>query len=233
MKKAGIICAGDDELRPFLEILTEFKVTKHAQLDFYDGKLNGFPAVMLYSGVGKVNAAVAAQVMIDYYGVEFIVNAGVCGGIAEGVDIFDTVITEKAAYHDADRDILTEFHPFMPDIYFKSDPYLLQAAKHLAAADPTVHIGVSVTGDRFIAGGEREKIKAELSPLSADMETAAIAQVCYANGMPFIAVRTVTDNAACDGAENFEANCLKASEISKNLVIKLMREVADSPRAFP
>lgn len=225
MKKSGIICAGDDELKPFLSDLKKIKITEKAMLTFYEGELDGFPAVTLYSGVGKVNAAVAAQVLIDFYGVDFIVNAGTCGGMAENIGIFDTIITEKCAYHDMEEDILTEFHPFLHDIYFKSDAALLKAAGSIAVNDASVYTGITVTGEQFIDNRSRGGINAKFSPLSVDMETAAIAQVCHANKVPFIAVRTVTDNPANDGADNFEANCLKASEISKNFVKKLLAKV--------
>lgn len=224
MKKAGIICASDSELKPFLSDLKKIKKTEKALLSFYEGELYGFPAVILYSGVGKVNAAVAAQLMTDFYSPDFIVNAGTCGGIAENISIFDTVITAKCAYHDTDKDILTEFHPFLPDIYFKSDAGLLKAAGIIARNDRSVHIGTTVTGDRFIGDTAREQINTEFSPLSVDMETAAIAHVCHVNKLPFIALRTVTDNADHSGADSFEANCIKAAEISESFVKKLLAE---------
>ena len=229
--KIGIICAGDSELEPFLSCITEPAVSQKAMLTVYEGMLCGARVAMLFSGVCKVNAAVATQILIDTYHVDAVINAGTAGGMDETVELFDTVISNEVAYHDVQEDILTEFHPWMPSVFFPADEGLLSAAHRAAEQVKTpVRFGRMVTGEAFITDDGREEINAKLHPLTVDMETAAIAHVCYVNRIPFIAVRTVTDTAAHSGADTFEANCERASRIARDVTSVLIGEIkAGSP----
>ena len=111
VKKLGIICAGDDELAPFLEELEVSSTIEKAMLKFYEGKLCGFEVVILFCGACKVNAAIATQILIDSFHVNAVINAGTAGGMDPALKIFDTVISTEVAYHDVEEEILTEFHP--------------------------------------------------------------------------------------------------------------------------
>lgn len=79
--KIGILCAGDDELAPFLPLIKGCCVTEKAMLKFYTGRINGIDVAALFSGVCKVNAAIASQLLIDLFGVDAIINAGTAGGM--------------------------------------------------------------------------------------------------------------------------------------------------------
>lgn len=82
--KIGILCAGDDELAPFLPLIKGCCVTEKAMLKFYTGRIHGIDVAALFSGVCKVNAAIASQLLIDLFGVDAIINAGTAGGMAPG-----------------------------------------------------------------------------------------------------------------------------------------------------
>ncbi len=230
MSKVGIICAGDCELEPFLPHLENVKISKKAMLKFYVGQINGLEVITLFSGVCKTNAAIAAQVLIDHFGADIIINAGTAGGMDQRLEIFDTVIATEAAYYDMDENILTAFHPWMDSIYFKSDQTLLdlakEAVKHIEPKGK-VYFGRMITGEKFIIDESRDEINAVFNPLSVDMETASIAHVCYVNKIPFIAIRCVTDTATHSGAEYFEKNYVAASGIAKNIVLQLLTEIKD------
>ncbi len=228
--KIGILCAGDRELAPFLPHIQNCKESKKAMLKFYEGTINNVDIVTLYSGVCKTNAAVASQILIDNYNVDLIINAGTAGGMDSKLEIFDTVITTEVAHHDVNEDILTEFHPWMPSIYFRADETLLklsqQVAKHfMSESDNAIYFGRTITGEKFITDHGRDEINSFFCPLSVDMETASIAQVCYVNSIPFIAIRTLTDTATHSGGENFDKNCDKASTISKDIVLELLNKI--------
>lgn len=228
--KIGIICAGDSEIEPFLPHLQNCRTSEKAMLKIYEGIINGVSVVALFSGVCKVNAAIATQILIDTYCVNAIINAGTAGGMDKKVNIFDTIISTQAAYHDVHDNILTEFHPWMPSIYFNSDSLLLDLSRksiQYKKTDYAVYFGKMVTGEKFIEDNIRESINTKYAPLSVDMETASIAHVCYVNNIPFIAIRTITDTATHCGIDNFEKNCEKASEISKNFVLGLLKEIKD------
>lgn len=224
MKKIGIICAGDEELEPFLSHIEETTIREKAMLKFYEGKINNVSIVALYSGVCKVNAAIAAQILIDTYDIHCIINAGTAGGMDEGIELFDTIISTEIAYHDVEDDILTEFHPWMPSIYFQADETLLALAKTLSKENK-IHFGRMVTGEKFIEDNRRGTINEKYQPLSVDMETASIAHVCYANKVPFIAIRSITDTATHAGIENFEKNCKEASVIAKDVTLSFIERL--------
>ncbi len=227
--KIGIICASDDELSPFLQIIEDYKVIEKAMLKFYEGTICGMEAVALFSGVCKVNAAIASQILIDDFGVNTIINSGVAGGMDLKLQIFDTVISTESYYHDVAEDILTEFHPWMETAFFKADSKLIEVSKVSAKnikTEGTIYWGRMATGESFIKDAGRQEINDKFSPLSVDMETASIAHVCYVNNVPFISIRCITDTASHSGKEHFEENVMKASKIAAKITESLIRNLA-------
>ncbi len=229
--RVGIICAGDREVAPFLPIICECKTTEKAMLKFYEGTISDVEVVVLFSGVCKVNAAIATQILIDTYHANTIINAGVAGGMNERLEIFDTVISTEVAYHDVAPNILTEFHPWLETVFFKADQGLLSVAKKAVdklEQNYKVFWGRMVTGEAFIADEGREKINEQFEPLTVDMETASIAHVCYVNNIPFISVRSITDTASHSGIGHFEENCEKAAGIAKDITVALLTELRNN-----
>lgn len=228
--KVGIICAGDTELAPFLPLIKDCKTSEKAMLKFYEGKIENVDVVTLFSGVCKVNAAIATQILIDTYHVNMIINAGTAGGMDPKLDIFDTVISTEVAYHDVHEEILTEFHPWMENVFFKADEELLKLSEKAVAklnTDYRIVWGRMVTGEAFITDEGRDEINEQFAPLTVDMETGSIAHVCYVNQVPFIAIRSITDTPSHSGSEYFEENCEKASVIAKEITVALLAEIRD------
>ena len=215
--KIGIICAVDTELAPFLPHIKNCKTSQKAMLTIYEGEINGRSIAALCCGVGTTNAAIATQILIDMYGVSAVINSGTAGGMDPRLQLFDTVICTEAVYHDVQEDILTGFHPNLPSVCFKACENLIEKTKNAK-----VHYGRLVTGNKFIDDQGRDEINAKFSPLAVDMETAAIAHVCYVNNVPYVAVRTITDTADHSGVGTFEENCPKASGISKDVVLGIL-----------
>ncbi|WP_455683015.1 5'-methylthioadenosine/S-adenosylhomocysteine nucleosidase [Thomasclavelia sp.] len=227
--KVGIICAGDEEFMPFLPLIRDCKIKERAMLKFYEGKINSIEVIALFSGVCKVNAAIASQLLIDIYDIDIIINSGTAGGMNPDLEIFDTVISTEICYHDVASDILTEFHPWMKSIFFEADQELIELSKlavnKIKLAGKVIW-GRMVTGESFITNEERQKIYDEFVPLTVDMETASIAHVCYVNSIPFISIRCITDTVTHSGIDNFEKNCIKASIIAKNITVALLNEIS-------
>lgn len=227
--KVGILCAGDREFAPFLPMLERCRITERAMLRFHEGLIENVPAVALYSGVCKVNAAIAVQLLIDHFGCGAIINAGTAGGMTEDLRIFDTVVCTEAVYHDVAGHILTEFHPWLDAPSFKADRDLLNLAGMAAqriSGGRRIAFGRMATGEAFIEDGQRESICHRLAPLTVDMETAAIAHVCHVNRTPFIAVRTITDTPDHSGLTAFEQNCAEAAQLSAEFV-RAMLQICD------
>ena len=226
MKQIGILCAGDTELAPFLEHMKGQQITEKAMLKFHTGTINHVNVAAVYSGVCKVNAAIAAQLLIDMFHVDLIINAGTAGGMKEGVQLFDTVISERVIYHDVADDILTGFHPWLKSNYFPADQELCAIARaYSRTSKHPVLFGTMVTGEQFIEDEKREEINQKFDPLSTDMETAGVAHVCYVNRIPFLAVRTITDTVTHQGIETFDQNCEAASEISAEIVLGILGQL--------
>lgn len=229
MKTLGIVCASDTELEPFLSYVPGCSVTEKSMLKFYSGSIKGFDVVLVYSGVCKVNAAIATQVLIDCFQVDGIINAGTAGGMAGEVNLFDTVISKCMAYHDVAEDILTEFHPWLKENCFRPDPALYAAAQTYRKKSPfPMLFGTMVTGEQFIEDEKRDEINRNYAPLSVDMETVSMAHVCYVNHIPFLSVRTITDTADHKGIENFEKNCEAASKRSAEIVIGILGHLQEN-----
>ena len=229
--KIGIICAGDEELSPFLPLIKDCKTVEKAMLKFYIGRIDGMEIAALFSGVYKVNAAIGVQLLVDLFGADMIINSGTAGGMDPGLDIFDTVISTEVCYHDVAPDILTEFHPWMESVFFKADLKLISLSKTAVKKirpDGKVVWGRMATGESFITDEGRLRINQEFSPLTVDMETASIAHVCYVNRIPFLSIRCITDTAEHSGLDNFDENCAKASVIAKDITVALLTEIKNA-----
>lgn len=231
--KIGIICATDDELAPFLSMIDNCNIIKKAMLKFYEGEINGMQVVTLFSGVCKVNAAIATQILIDNFNVNMVINSGTAGGMNPKLKIFDTVISTEVCYHDVAQDTLTEFHPWLKTVFFKANQELIKISKSAVKnieSKNNVFWGRIVTGEAFITDMGRKKINDEFAPLAVDMETASIAHVCYVNKIPFLSIRCITDTAEHKGVENFEKNSIKSSIIAKNITLAILKEYMNQHR---
>ena len=226
--KIGILCASDEELAPFLPCIEGDTVTERAKLRFHCGKIGSADVVAVFSGVCKVNAAIAAQLLIERFGAELVLNAGTAGGMAPSLELLDTVISTEVVYHDVSPFILTQFHPWMETEFFRADEKLL-AASHRAAEtlEPARRViwGRMATGEAFIDSEGRADVNRRYSPLCVDMESAGVAHVCYAFDVPFLSIRSLSDTADHRGVENFEANSRAASEASRDVTLALIRQL--------
>jgi len=223
--KIGIICAVDTELHPFLPHIQNPVITKKAMLAFHSGTIHNIPITAVFCGVGKTNATIATQILIDTYGATTIINSGSAGGMCDTLQLFDTVICTECAHHDVHEGILTGFHPYLTSVFIKSCENLTALSKKAISTlglTAKTHFGRMVTGETFIEDDGRADINTQFSPLSVDMETASIAHTCYVNSIPYIAIRTITDTAIHSGEDTFEKNLPKASEISKNIVVEIL-----------
>ena len=197
--KLGIIGAMDVEVAVLKERMENVTVALHARSEYFEGTLEGLPAVVVQCGVGKVNAALCAQILISVYGVTHIVNTGIAGSLCAELDIGDLVVSRDAIHHDFDlrfwgRPIGQV--PGMEVTAFPADGNLIAAAFSAAEAVNPGHnkIGRVASGDQFICSSEqKQKIIADTQALCAEMEGASIAHAAYRNGVPFVILRAISD----------------------------------------
>ncbi|MCL2364782.1 MAG: 5'-methylthioadenosine/adenosylhomocysteine nucleosidase [Defluviitaleaceae bacterium] len=210
----GIIGPCEDEIQPFICKLEDVTTAEHAMVKFHSGTYNGLDVVALFCGVCKVNAAIATQILINKYDVTHIIVTGVAGAIDASLAISDTIISSEIGYHDVADGILTNYHPWMESVYFKADQGLFDDILRANDGDDTVQPGKIVTGEAFIHQEGRDVIIDKHAPHCVDMETAAIAHVCYANDVPFVAIRSISDTPHESGSESFEKYFKQAAEKS-------------------
>ena len=224
--KIGILCALERELAPFLPWIKDEYIHEKAMLTVHEGMIEGIETAVLFSGVCKVNAAIAAQMLINICACDAIIVSGTAGGVDERLRVYDTVVSTEVAYHDVAHGILTEYHPWMPSIYFQADTKLVQLAMRIfnqTDKPGNIYAGRIVTGEQFIDKETYPAIQTEYAPLCVDMETASVAHVCYVNSIPFVAIRTITDVTSEDDANAFEVNCDDAAKISADIVRQMLR----------
>jgi len=231
--RIGIIGPTEREIVPFISKILNKKLSEHAMLKFYSGVYEGVEVVSVFCGVCKVNAAIATQLLINKFEVTHIVLTGVAGALNSQLEIGDIVISSEVAYHDVAHGILTEYHPWMQDIYFRADVELLSLCENIAnslSIPSKCHIGRIITGEAFITHNERESLIEIFNPLCVDMESASVAHTCYVNNIPFIVIRSMSDSADENGSETFESNIGMAALNSIKLVEGLIKNLGKSQK---
>ncbi|MDQ0150352.1 5'-methylthioadenosine/adenosylhomocysteine nucleosidase [Eubacterium multiforme] len=197
----GIISAMNEELEILLQDMTVEDKKVKANMTFHQGKLWGKDVVAVVSGIGKVNAAVCTQILISEYKVNKIINVGVAGGI--GMDIYpgDVVIAENLVQYDMDTTVFGDRHgqiPRLDTFDFVCDNELVRVCKEACNEIEGFNTfsGRIVSGDQFVASIEKIKwLEAEFNAKAVEMEGASIAHVCYLNHIPFVVIRSISDNA--------------------------------------
>ena len=206
MTKLGIIGAMQVEVEILLAHM-ENKTTKTvAGCAFYEGTLQGLPCVVVQCGVGKVNAAMCAQILCSGFAVTHLVNTGIAGSLCADLDIGDLLISTDAMYHDFD--CVNFGYPFgqvpgLDTFSFPADEAMRALAFAAAEAVNPGHTrqGRVASGDQFVADKAlKEQIISRTQGLCTEMEGAAIAQTAYRNQIPFVILRAISDKAD-DSAE--------------------------------
>ena len=216
----GIIGAMDSEVDTLKEATVEKKSTTVAGMEFVEGKLKGKNVVIVKCGVGKVNAGICADLLINHFGCSRIINTGVAGSLNNAINIGDIVVSVDAVQNDFDATALGFDKgqiPYTDMCIYTADETLRQTAVSAAketAPDKNVFEGRICSGDQFIATPEqKDKIIADFNGMCSEMEGAAIAQACYLNNTPFVIIRAISDKE--DGSQHIEFETFQ-EEAAKN-----------------
>jgi len=238
-KLIGIVGAMDVEVALIKEEMMVEKVDTISRRIFTVGKLDGVPCICVRAGIGKVNAALTAEILIMEYGVDVLVFTGVAGGINPELQIGDIVIAERVMHHDFGQITPDAFVPW-DTTGFLADSFLVaiteQAAENVmfdsvpqkirkkATYFPRVIIGRVTTGDQFIASEEKRAwIEKMFRADCVEMEGAAVAQVCVINNVPFVIIRSLSDLANENADIDFETFVLYAAKNSSLIVREIMK----------
>ena len=216
-KVIGIVIAMESELRPYLtEKTTEVVIGGKT---FYKTVIGKREAVIVFSGIGKVNAAYACTLLCREFSPEFIVTTGLSGGLGRS-NVLDTVIATATCQHDSDTTALGDpigLVSTVNKIYFPADEKLIDLFCRLTGAKK----GVFACGDQFVADKEKaRKIVDNFDAIACDMESGAIGQVAYLACIPYVAVRIISDGANEGAPLSFSELTEKASVLLYDAVKK-------------
>lgn len=234
MTKLGIIGAMDIEVATLKGKMEDVSAVTHAGMVFCEGKLEGLDVVVVQCGVGKVNAAMCAQILCSRFGVTHIVNTGIAGSLCADLDIGDLVVSRDAMYHDFD---CVHFGyemgrvPGLDVTAFPADETLMAYASAAAEAVNPGHTrtGRVASGDLFVASGEaKNRIIAKTQALCTEMEGAAIAQTAYRNEIPFVILRAISDKADDSAEMDYPTFERIAAHRCASVAVKLARQLKEA-----
>lgn len=221
----AIIGAMEEEVKLFKDNMHDIQIIKKAGMDFHKGKLYGKELVLVRCGIGKVNAALCSQILVDEFKVNKVIFTGVAGGLAPQVEVGDVVISTDCVQHDFDATAfgykLGEI-PRLDKVEFIASKDLIDLAVESAEGIegfPDVFTGRVLSGDIFVADKSKAlQLGESFNGLCVEMEGAAVAQACYLNDVDFVIIRSMSDKADGSAHNDFQTFVNTAAENALKLV---------------
>lgn len=195
-KFIGIIVAEIKELEAIKEIMKNIEERHIYDLKIFEGEISNKKYLLVRSGVGKVNSARTAQILIDKFDIEYMINLGSAGAVSDNLNIGDIVIGEQLVQHDFDVTAFGREKGYIPETgkFFKSSKELINRSKNIKIDNIEIIVGTIASGDVFCNKIKmKEEIKENFKCDCVEMEGAAIAQACYLSKIPFIVIRSISD----------------------------------------
>ena len=244
----AILGAFDEEVEILEGQLVNPKAHTIEGIQFLTGTLNEQNVVIARTGVGKVNAAMTATLVIEHFRPNRVIFTGVAGGLNPDLRIGDIVIAQKTAQHDLGRLESAEIENFgvrnlingkRNPVFFPADPGLLQITETVLAdiklsplqtpqgqRHPRIIRGTVVTGDVFVASdAKKTDLHKDLGADAVEMEGAAVAQICWQRNVPCLVIRSLSDNADANASEDFKKYYKIAARNSATLVTRIISQL--------
>jgi len=229
--KIAVIGAMEEEVELLRATLKNTTSETIANSEYTQGTHKGKDVVLLKSGIGKVNAAMSTTILLEKYQPDVVINTGSAGGYDEALDVGAIVISDEVRHHDVDATIFGYEIGQVPQMPagFKADVHLMNIAQE-AVAEVGEHqsaTGLITTGDAFMNDPVRvEKVRGQFPTMKAvEMEAAAIAQVCYQFGTPFVVIRALSDIAGKESNISFDEFLPVAAKHSTQVVLKAIEKL--------
>lgn len=229
--KVAIIGAMEEEVALLRKNIKDAETVTIANSEYTSGIMHGVEVVLLKSGIGKVNAAMGTAVLLEKFKPDYCINTGSAGGYNPDLNVGDVVISTEVRHHDVDVTAFDYEYGQVPQLppAFKADETLqkiaLEAVKDISDVQSTN--GLIATGDVFMSDPERVEFVREKFPSiqAVEMEAAAIAQVAYQFGIPFVIIRALSDIAGKESDISFDQFLDKAALHSAQLVMSIVKEL--------
>lgn len=243
-QRIAVMGAMDQEIAILLDSMGKVKKESHGGIDFYKGKLKGKKVVVFKAGVGKVNSSYSTAILVENYQPKALIFTGVAGGLAPEALPGDIVIGEKLVQYDYGMIDSLGFHvnPFRKltggnhdNLYINSDPSLVEiswkvaeqvALEPISGRKPKIYQGTIATGDVFVSSDKKAaELYGEFGALATEMEGAAIAHICRTLEIPFVIIRSCSDNANNHARVNFNQFVGPASLNSARIVMGILGQM--------
>ena len=228
----GIISALDEELQLFLENAEIHDKVLQSKITFHFGTLEGHAVVLLKCGVGKVNAAIATQLLVDRFGVDSIIFTGMAGGLVPYIQKQDIVISNFVVQYDVDLTAFGRRPGEIPELsrLIEADSKLIKSARaafEVYKTDNNLHsnviVGTIACGDTFVSDEEKiQWMQTEFGAVAVEMEGGAVGQVCQMNNIPFVIIRVISDVASEAAASEFIFSLEDASKFTFGIVQQML-----------
>lgn len=232
MNKIGIIGAMEIEVEALKAQMEQVTLVEKASMIFHEGKLNGKDVVVVRSGIGKVNAAVCTQILVDDFHVDGLINTGIAGSLKNEINIGDIVVSTDSLQHDMDARAFGYVRGQIPqmDVFsFVANAHMRETAVAVCKevnSDIQVFEGRVVSGDQFVADPQvKEDLIKEFSGYCTEMEGASIAQTAYLNKVPFVVLRAISDKADNSASMDYPTFEKKAAEHCVRLVQEMVKRL--------
>ena len=224
--KLGIIAAMSVEAEKIVSSMEDVSEEKCGNIVFTSGRIGKTNVVCAVCGIGKVFAAMCAEAMIIKYSPEYIINTGVAGTLTEDLSIGDVALSRAVVQHDMDTSAIGDPVGLIPGFNLIEIPASEDLSSLVSSIMDKMKIkherGVIASGDVFVA---EEKIKKQIrdrfSAIACEMEGGSVGQVCFANGIPFLIIRAISDDANSGACKDYPAFAEKAASVSAELTVRL------------
>lgn len=228
--KIGLMGAMPEEIARLYQKMDRRGERTVGGVTFYEGALHGTETVLCCAGMGKAQAAAAVQLLVTVFGVGGVIFSGIAGNMTDKIGVGDVVISRTVVYHDGEPRMFAETYPHLQE--FTADAKMIDAAR-AACREAGVRciVGRMATGDSFVGDSATKRAIAQRwAPDCVDMESAAVAHVAAKNDVPFVVLRTMSDDADESGYQKLVVRqfdvreyCDTAARISAALIEALGR----------
>ena len=225
----AIIAALDFEVELIKAALEGMEETELLSTPVYRGTIGGHEVVVMQCGMGKVSAGIGAQALIDKYAPDYVINSGCAGALAKDLQVGDVVISDKVVEWDLDLTAIgypLGFIDALDTVEMAASPELAEKIASVISGENRVVRGMVVSGDQFVSTKEQRDKILENFPAAqcAEMEGAAVGQVCAQNKVPFCIIRSMSDNANGDSGVDYSEFSKEASEKSARWLIEMLKK---------
>lgn len=225
----AIVAALDFEVRLIRDELDDMEETELLGIPVYCGIIGDKEVVVMQCGMGKVSAGIGTQALIDKYEPDYVINTGCAGALAAELDVGDVVISDRVVEWDLDLQAIgypLGYIDALGTVEMQASPELVERISSVISEDCRVVRGMIVSGDQFVSTNEqRAKILSNFPDAQcAEMEGAAVGQVCAQNSIPFCIIRAMSDNADGDSGVSYDEFSKEASEKSARWLVEMLKK---------